>query len=85
ATGEVLHDLDGHENIVVSVALSPSGRFLASGSYDSSWRLWDAVTGEELLVGHSGGVTSLAFSSCGKWLASGGGSGSLLVWDAGAG
>lgn len=55
ATGEVLHDLDGHENIVVSVALSPSGRFLASGSYDSSWRLWDAVTGEELLVvwGHS--------------------------------
>ena len=55
ATGEVLHDLDGHENIVVAVAVSPSGRFLASGSYDSSWRLWDAVSGEEILCvwGHS--------------------------------
>ena len=55
ATGGVLHDLVGHENIVVAVALSPSGRFLASGSYDSSLRLWDAVSGEQLLCiwGHS--------------------------------
>jgi WD40 repeat protein len=45
---------------------------LASGSADSTIKLWDAATGQGLatLKGHSGSLTSLAFSPDGKTLAS---------------
>jgi WD40 repeat protein len=41
-TGTVLN---GHEAVVTCVAFSPDGRFILSGSWDRSIRLWDATTG----------------------------------------
>src|SRR5439155_11009451 len=71
---------------VFSVAFSPDGKRIASGSQDNMVKVWDAQTGKELLTlkGHTGYVNSVAFSPDGKRIASGSGileSGEVEVWD----
>jgi WD40 repeat protein/tRNA A-37 threonylcarbamoyl transferase component Bud32 len=76
--------LEGHTDAVKSVAFSPDGKRLASGSEDQTVKVWDTRTGEQLLSreGHSGAVTGVCFSPDGDRIASASLDGTVKVWDA---
>jgi WD40 repeat protein len=75
--------LRGHSGSVYSVAFSPDGKTLASGSLDDTIRLWDVESGQQIgepLRGHTSSVNSVAFSPDGKILASGSSDGTIRLW-----
>jgi hypothetical protein len=73
----------GHNNHVYSVAYSPDGRYLASGSQDFTLKIWDMKTERELhsLAGHSDAVFVVAYSPDGRRIVSGSYYGTRF-WDA---
>lgn len=75
--------LSGHSARVARVEYHPSGNYLASASFDTTWRLWDLPTQKELLLqeGHSREVYSVAFQGDGALIASGGLDSIGRVWD----
>jgi RNA polymerase sigma factor (sigma-70 family) len=70
------------DRIPGSIALSPDGKTLASGS-DQDVILWDALSGQEIarLIGHQKAVQAVAFSPDGKKLASGAIDNTVRIWD----
>jgi WD40 repeat protein len=62
--GALLQTLEGHSDSVESVAFSPQGDRIVSGSDDNTVRIWDTATGtlQQTLEGHSGSVRSVAAS-----------------------
>ncbi|MBD2205328.1 serine/threonine protein kinase [Calothrix sp. FACHB-1219] len=75
--------LKGHSNPVDSVAISPDGNTLASGSWDKTIKLWNLATGEQIRTfsGHSDTVNSVAFSPNGNTLASGSWDKTIKLWN----
>ena len=79
-----LSTLRGHSHRVCKLSFHPSGRYIASASYDGTWRLWDVATSRELLLqeGHSKELYSIAFQpNEGSLIASGGLDAIGRIWD----
>jgi WD40 repeat protein len=86
-TGRILHRLP-HDAPVTSVAFSPGGKLLATGTGDppDEVRIWVVRSGTPLhkLVGHFGAVVDVSFSPDGRWLVSAGPSAAIL-WNVATG
>ncbi|WP_335111229.1 serine/threonine-protein kinase [Nostoc sp.] len=68
----LLSTLSGHAWAVLTVAFSPDGQILATGSDDNTIKLWEVNTGQLIctLVGHSWSVVAVAFTADGETLLS---------------
>jgi WD40 repeat protein len=82
-----LQTLEGHSDSVSSVAFSHDSARLASASWDSTVKIWDAHSGAclQILKGHSGAVRSVAFSHDSARLASASLDSTVKIWDAHSG
>ena len=84
---KLLKNLIGHSGYVYSVAYSPDGTKIISGSVDKTIKIWDANTGVCLktLEGHSEYVYSVAYSPDGRRIVSGSNDKTVKIWDANTG
>ena len=71
SSGRIDRTLQGHANVINSLAFSGDGKRLASGSTDRTARIWDVATGrcERVVEGHANRVAGVTFSPDGRRLA----------------
>jgi WD40 repeat protein len=75
--------LSGHQQAVSSVAVSPDGRYVVSGSLDQTVAVWDLATGTRIrwLTGNQAAVNSVAVSPDGRRIILGCQDNTVTVWD----
>jgi WD40 repeat protein len=68
---------------VLSVAVTPDGKYVVSGSWDKTVRLWELATGQEVrrFTGHENWVLSVAVTPDGKYVVSGSWDKTVRLWD----
>ena len=74
--------MEGHKYGVSSVAYSPDGTKIVSGSTDNTIKIWDTNTGEclQTLMGHSKSVYAVAYSPDGRKIISGSYDKTVKIW-----
>jgi WD40 repeat protein/tRNA A-37 threonylcarbamoyl transferase component Bud32 len=79
----LVNTLTGHSKQVYSVAITPDGQTLVSGSRDNTIKLWNLPDGKPLdtLSGHTDKVKSIAISRDKQIIASGSGDGTIKLWN----
>ena len=90
--GTTLRTFTGHSDFVSAVAWSPDGHYIASGSWDHTVQVWNALTGALVTTytasgrsdggGHTELISALAWSPDGRFIASGSWDHTVQVWNA---
>ncbi len=82
-TDSPVHTLTGHTDSVYSIAISPDGSRVASGSSDSTIKIWDVDNGSLIhtLKGHDESVICVAYSPDGLQIISGSDDRTIKIWD----
>ncbi len=82
--GQEILSIDGHTYDIRDVTFSPDGKYLLSGSDDSTMKLWDTGNGNEVMTftGHEGPVISVCFSPDGSFVLSGSEDNKIKLWNA---
>ncbi|MBN1875578.1 MAG: CHAT domain-containing protein [Anaerolineae bacterium] len=75
--------LKGHKDKVITVAVTPDGQWAVSGSQDKTLKVWDLMTGAEIvtLIGHTDKINAVAIMSSGQRVVSGSQDGTLKIWN----
>ena len=72
-----------HDDDVETVAFSPDGKYIVSGSRDNTARIWDVSTGKEIYqIKFDAWVLCVAFSPNGKYIVAGSQDRTVRVWEA---
>jgi WD40 repeat protein len=87
ADGRLLRTIEGHNDALYAIAISPDGSRLATGSYDQKIKLWNPADGElvHTLSAHNAAIYCLAFRPDGKILASASGDRTVKLWQVASG
>jgi WD40 repeat protein len=74
--------LEGHTAAVTAVIFSPTGSRVVTASADSTAKIWDTKTGNEILTlrGHSRELTTVSFAPDGKSILTGSRDGTCILW-----
>jgi len=73
----------GHANSVTSLAITPDGKHIVSGSLDRTIKIWDMKSGEciNTLEGHTNSIFSLSITPDEKHIVSGSWDDTIKIWD----
>jgi tricorn protease-like protein len=87
ASGQLVALLNGHTNVVFSLAFSPNSKLLVSGSYDFSAIIWDVASHALLhrLQGHTAELYAVTFTPDGQRAVTGSVDTTLRLWRTGDG
>ncbi|NXY28280.1 DAW1 factor, partial [Pomatorhinus ruficollis] len=86
-TGKCFYTFRGHSAEIVCLSFNPQSTLLATGSMDTTAKLWDVEKGEEVatLNGHSAEIIALSFNTTGDKIITGSFDHTVAVWDVGTG
>jgi WD40 repeat protein len=82
----LVHKFTGHNDAIYSLEFTPDGKYIVTGSFDQTLKMWDTATGKEVRTfggqqGHQKMVLCVALSPNGQMMVSGGLDNQLKVWD----
>ncbi|MCB8999586.1 MAG: WD40 repeat domain-containing protein [Bacteroidales bacterium] len=81
--GEQLYVLKDITTTIMSADLDSSGRYIVAGSFNKTFKLFDALKGEKIadFRGHTDVAMTVCFNSDGSKIASAAGNGEIMIWD----